>query len=97
LHGRADAAGQALDPARLEVGAPRLGGLHGEAGIFEPKQDQLPLRLDAGRILLDEMKVGTRRKRFREPHAGAYPCLLGCPRARADEGTLSRRRRERNR
>jgi hypothetical protein len=88
---------QPLHPPRVEVGAARLGRLDRETGRLEPPQHGLPGLLHSGRILLDELQLRTGGERLRESHARPHARALGGAGARAEEGLLSRRRRERHR
>src|SRR6266511_72040 len=91
LHSSLHSPREPFDSASLEIGTARLSRLHRQAGLFEPAQDPLPLRLDAGRILLDQMEIRAGGERLGEPHSRAHPRLLGRACARTDERTLSRR------
>jgi len=56
-----------------------------EARVLEPSEDPLPCLLRPGRVLLDEPKLGTGRKRLGEPHPRPDARASSGGRARAEE------------
>ena len=97
LKRRLEPAREPLDPTRFEVGAAGLDRLHRQAGLLEPAQDPLPLLLDPGRVLLDELERRTGGERLGEAHARSYARALGDAGTGPQERLLPRRRRERDR